>query len=247
MTDPKQRFSDRAANYARYRPGYPKAVLGLLEAECGLASEWTVADVASGTGQLAGLFLKNGNRVFGVEPNEEMRRAGESHLGNHPSFTSVAGTAEATTLDDGSVDLVVAGHAFHWFDPGPTRAEFARISRSPGWVALLWNELREDATTFLTAYECLIRTYKTEEYKPFEMEEEVRSFFGQFSASVLGHRQTFDLDGLRGRLLSSSYVPDEGQPGHGAMMHDLEEVFNAYQESGRVSIEYDTLVFYGRL
>lgn len=247
MTDPKQRFSDRAANYARYRPGYPKEVLGLLEAECGLTSEWTIADVASGTGQLAGLFLENGNRVFGVEPNEEMREAGESHLGSHPSFTSVAGTAEATTLDDGSVDLVVAGHAFHWFDPGPTRAEFARISGPPGWVALLWNELREDATPFLTAYERLIRAHKTEEYKPFEREEEVRSFFGQFSASVLGHRQTFDLDGLRGRLLSSSYVPDEGQPGHGAMVRDLEEVFNAYQESGRVSIEYDTLVYHGRL
>ncbi len=249
MTDPRQRFSNRAGNYAEYRPGYPRSVLDLLETECGLTESSVVADIASGTGLLSGLFLGYGNRVFGVEPNDEMRLAGERSLETCPGFTSVAGTAEANTLDAGAVDFVVVGHAFHWFDPGPTRAEFTRILRPGGWVALLWNEQRTDATPFLAAYESLIQRYKTERYKPFDMQSEVRSFFAPkpFENRIFENLQTFGLDGLKGRLLSSSYVPDKGQPGHEAMMEELEGIFWDHQENGRVIVEYDTLVYYGRL
>ena len=249
MTDSKERFSSRVENYVRYRPGYPRAVLDLLRSECGLTSESVVADVASGTGHLSELFLKNGNRVYGVEPNTEMREAGERRLERYEHFTSVAGPAEGTTLEVGSVDFVLIGQAFHWFDPDAARAEFVRILQPGGWVALLWNEMREGATPFMEAYERLIREYKTEEYKPFDLPGEVRSFFGPgaFEARSFEHRQTFDLDGLKGRLLSSSYVPDAGHPGYDAMTEDLEEVFRIHQESERVDIEYETLAYYGRL
>ena len=103
MNDQTQRFSGRVENYARFRPSYPHAVLGFLETECGLTSAF-VADVGSGTGILSGKFLENGNRVFGVEPNDGMREAGERLLRRYPNFTNVAGTAEATTLEDGSVE-----------------------------------------------------------------------------------------------------------------------------------------------
>lgn len=249
MTDPKQRFSSRVEKYSRYRPGYPKAVLKLLETECGLTEGSIVADVASGTGLLAELFLENGNRVFGVEPNDEMRRAGERHLERHGSFASVAGTAEATTLDGGSVDFVVVGQAFHWFEPASTRSEFARILKPGGWVALLWNDPRRDATPFLAAYERLLQSYKTEEYKEFDLEGEVGAFFGMggYGCRVFRHRQTFDLAGLEGRVLSSSYVPDVGEPGYSAMMDELERVFKMHEEDGLVAIEYETQVYYGRL
>ncbi len=127
MTDPTRRFSGRVENYARYRPGYPGEVLDLLRQRCGLTEDSEIADVGSGTGALARLFLENGNRVFGVEPNAEMRGAGERLLRRYGRFTSVAARAEDTTLTEGSVDLVTAGQAFHWFDLGPTRREFARI------------------------------------------------------------------------------------------------------------------------
>ncbi|MBA2441884.1 MAG: class I SAM-dependent methyltransferase [Rubrobacter sp.] len=135
--DPTQRFSSRAGDYARYRPSYPQAVLGVLREECGLTGASVVADVGSGTGILSRLFLKNGNRVFGVEPNREMREAGERLLGGYASFTSVPGTAEATTLRNGSVDLVTAGQAFHWFQAEETRREFARVLRPGGWAVLI--------------------------------------------------------------------------------------------------------------
>ena len=247
--DPRRRFSTRVENYARYRPGYPLEVLETLRAGCGFDRSSVVADIASGTGLLSELFLQNGNRVYGVEPNDEMREAGDLYLAGYPLFTSVGGAAEETTLDDESVDLAVVGHAFHWFDVRRTREEFSRILRPGGCAALLWNELRHDASPFMDDYECLIRRHKTEEYEDFDRGEGIRTFFEPepFREHVFRHSQGFDLDALRGRLLSSSYVPDAGQPGHEAMMRELEEVFRANERDGEVAFEYETLVYLGHL
>ena len=249
MADPKERFSTRAENYARYRPGYPREVLDLLRAECGFSRSSVVADVASGTGLLSELFLRNGNRVYGVEPNDEMREAGERYLAGYPLFASVRGTAEETTLDEGSVDVVVVGHAFHWFDVPGARTEFARVLRPGGSVVLLWNELRHGASAFVDAYERLIRRHKTQEYEDFDREGGIRALFAPepFGERALHHSQRFDLAGLRGRLLSSSYVPDAGQPGYEALMRELKDVFRAHARGGEVAFEYETLVYYGRL
>ena len=158
-TDPTRRFSSRVDNYIKYRPGYPSAVIDTLASECGLTEQLIVADVGSGTGILSELFLKHGNPVFGVEPNREMREAGERRLKQYPNFTSVNGTAEATTLPDRSMDFITAGQAFHWFDRIQTRKEFTRILKGGGWVALIWNDRHIDTSPFLCAYEDLLRQY----------------------------------------------------------------------------------------
>ncbi len=252
MTDPTQRFTGRVENYARYRPSYPRAVLDLLETRCGLTSASVVADVGSGTGILSELLLENGTRVFGVEPNDEMREAGERRLERYPRFTGVAGTAEATTLDDAGVDFVTAGQAFHWFDVERSRAEFGRILKPGGWVIVIWNARRRDTAPFLAAYERLLREHGTD----YEQVEHGRSaagmvdeFFGSggYETATFDNAQTLDLDGLNGRLLSSSYVPGPGEPGSEAMLRDVEELFRQHQTDGRVTIEYDTKVYYGRL
>ncbi len=152
-TDSKERFSNRVEDYVRYRPGYPRAVLDLLREECGFAPESVVADIGSGTGILTQMLLENGNVVYGVEPNAEMRAAGESLLQRYARFRSVAGSAEATTLPDASVDFVFVGQAFHWFEPKAARAEFERVLKPRGWVAVIWNERKKDATAFLREYE----------------------------------------------------------------------------------------------
>jgi ubiquinone/menaquinone biosynthesis C-methylase UbiE len=252
MRDPRQRFTGRVESYARYRPSYPRAVLELLAAECGLTSASVVADVGSGTGILSELFLENGNRVIGIEPNEGMRAAGERLIGDHPRFTSVAGSAESTTLEDACVDFLIAGQAFHWFDPERARTEFERILKPTGWVALVWNVRRKGATLFLAAYEKLLLTHGTD-YAEFGHHEGVarmvQEFFGSdtFETRTFDNRQTFELDGLKGRLSSSSYVPGPGQPGHEAMMREAESTFRAHETEGKVTFEYDTKVYYGRL
>ena len=250
--DPTSRFSSRVANYVKYRPGYPREVLGLLEEECGLTKGSAVADVGSGTGILSELFLKNGNRVYGVEPNRGMREAGERLLAGYPNFESVDGRAEATTLADGSVDFVTAGQALHWFDLKAARREFGRVLKPGGWTVVIWNERRTEGTPFLEAYEQLLLTYGTD-YKEvshkYNEDTLIRPFFGgdEVRLRKFDNDQTFDFDGLRGRLMSASYVPEPGHENFEPMMRELAALFDGHARAGRVRVEYETLVYYGRL
>jgi len=228
-------------------------VLELLRQRCGLTENSEIADIGSGTGALARLFLENGNRVFGVEPNPEMRMAGERLLRRYGRFTSVAARAEATTLRDGSVGFVTAGQAFHWFDPGPTRCEFARILKPGGIVALIWNTRRKEGEPFLAGYEQLLRAHGTDYREVYHgrrgSRESIRDFFhpDPVEEATFENRQAFDLEGLAGRLLSSSYVPGEGEPGHLEMMKAGRRLFEEHQTDGSVVLKYDTQVFFGPL
>lgn len=249
--DPTTRFSNRVADYVKYRPGYPQAVLTVLRSVIGLETSHVVADVGSGTGLSARLFLENGNQVFGVEPNGPMRQAAEETLGCSDRFRSVDGSAEATELAAESIDVVVAAQAFHWFDRDAVRKEWSRILRPEGWVVLLWNERRLDASPFLRAYEQLLVEHSTD-YAAIRHEnvtaDLIRAFLPRdYSRHVVDNEQVFDLEGLKGRLLSSSYVPASGDPRHPAMIADLREIFDAHCSSGRVIIEYDTAIHTGRL
>lgn len=251
--DSTQRFSGRVENYVRHRPGYPQAVVDLLRERCGLDRSAVVADVGSGTGFLSRLFLENGNRVFGVEPNREMREAGKKFLAGYERFTSVAATAEETTLADGSVDFLAAGQAFHWFDPARTKTEFARIIKPDGWVVLVWNERHKNGTPFLEDYERLLEIHGTD-YKEVGHgrrgnADEAREFFYPDAVDVVtfDNEQVFDLEGLKGRLLSSSYVPSEGEPGYAEMSNELGRIFHLHKRKDTVTVEYDTRVYLGRL
>src|SRR5580658_1022960 len=251
VTNPTQRFSSRVDNYVRFRPGYPPEVLELLKSECGLTPDSVIADIASGTGIFTRMLAENGNRVFGVEPNDEMRRAGERLLESYSGFTSIAGTAEATTLADHSVDIVTAAQAAHWFDREKARREFVRILKPGGWLALLWNERRTDSTPFLREYEHLLLAYGTD-YREVRHERttaEIADFFSPspFRSSVSEMRQEVDCAGLEGRLLSSSYTPTSDEANYDAMLRELRRIFDAHQIDDRVSLDYNTLVYYGRL
>jgi SAM-dependent methyltransferase len=246
-----QRFSSRVDNYVRYRPGYPAEVLQLLGEKCSLTPQSIVADIGSGTGALSRMFLENGNHVFAVEPNAAMRKSGEQQLTGYSKLVSVDGTAESTTLPEHSVDLVAAAQAAHWFDGKRARSEFSRILKPGGWVALIWNERRTQSTPFLLAYEKLLVDYGTD-YQEVRHERTTAAIDGFFSpspfhASNFEMIQQFDYEGLEGRLLSSSYTPQAGQPGYKPMLAELRRIFDQFQANGRVSLDYDTRVFYGRL
>ena len=247
--DPTTRFSDRVANYQKHRPGYPADILSLLARDCGLTRNSVVADIGSGTGLLTELFCRNGNRVYGVEPNRPMREAGEQYLAAFPNFTSVEGTAEATTLDGSSVDIATAGQAFHWFDIALARREFRRILKMNGWAVLVWNERRLHASPFLEAYENLLHQFGTD-YKQVQQEYDVSDlpdFFGHslYRTASFPNFQDFDQEGLRGRILSASYMPAEDDPNYAPMLREIERVFREHQREGRVRMEYDTRVYYG--
>lgn len=252
MLDSTKRFSSRVENYIKYRPGYPSAVIDLLATKCGLTTDSVIADIGSGTGILTELFLKHGNPVFGVEPNREMREAAERLLAKYPRFTSINGTAEATTLQANSIEFITAGQAFHWFNREKAYAEFIRILKPCGWVVLIWNDRQVDTHPFLAAYENLLKTYGTDYetvgHKHVETDD-VRAFFGDgnFDRAVFPSSQHFDFDGLRGRLMSSSYAPEPGHPKHQPMLTALREIFDRHQVGAKVAFNYDTTVYYGHL
>ncbi len=251
VKDSTQRFSSRVGNYVRYRPAYPAAVLDLLKNDCGLTAASVIADIASGTGIFTRMLLENGNHVFGVEPNADMRHAGEEFLGAYSQFSSVAGTAEATTLADHSIDLITAAQAAHWFDREQARREFIRICRPGGWTVLLWNERRTGSTPFLRDYEQLLLEYGTD-YQEVRYErtiQQIETFFAPslFQLRIFDYQQDFDYPALEGRLLSSSYTPQAGDARNTPMLRELRTIFEARQLNDRVTFEYDTRVYYGRL
>jgi ubiquinone/menaquinone biosynthesis C-methylase UbiE len=210
-----------------------------------------IADVGSGTGILSEMLLRNGNTVFGVEPNAQMRSSAEKLLSNYRQFKSIAGTAEATTLDSHSMDIVTAAQAFHWFDRTRARVEFARILKPKGWVALMWNERRLDRTPFLRAYEQLMLHYGTdyEKVRHENVTGQIADFFAPkvFRQASFENIQTFDFESLLGRVLSSSYTPHPDQPSFQPMIGSLRQVFEEHQRHGTIAFEYDTRVYYGRL
>lgn len=251
VKDATQRFSSRVDNYVRYRPGYPASILDLLKNECVLTPDSVIADIASGTGIFTRMLLENGNRVFGVEPNNEMRRAGEEFLRKWPAFVSVAGTAEATTLPDYSVDLITAAQAAHWFDRVKARQEFIRILKPGSCAVLLWNERRTGSTPFLREYEHLLLTYGTDyhEVRHERTTAQIAEFFAPspFRSCAFEMRQDVDYSALEGRLLSSSYTPTPDHANYEPMLRELRRIFEAHQIHHNVSLEYNTLVYYGQL
>lgn len=250
---PTTRFSDRVDDYVRYRPGYPRETISDIREVCDARSGATIADIGCGTGILARPFLELGYRVFGVEPNRPMREAAERALGRFPGFSSLDGSAEDTGLPDRSVDLVLAGQAFHWFDPARARAEFLRVLRNPAWVALLWNDRVAPAPSgFAAGYEQLLLEFGTD-YRAVDHrrvdEGRLRRFFGHddFVRSARPNRQVFDRTGLRGRTASASYMPGPGQPGYDAWTRELDRLFERFQQDEKVTMEQETKMFAGKI
>ncbi len=247
-----QRFSDRVADYVRYRPGYPAALLDWLRRDHGLSPSWVVADVGAGTGISSRLFLEAGNAVIAVEPNAAMRAAAVEALGASPRFRAVGAPAEATSLPDASVDLVVAAQAWHWFEPGAVRREWGRILRPGGLALVVWNSRRTGGTPFLDGYEQLLREHATDYAAVAERyadEPTMRAWFaaGFRDTRTFENRQVLDLEGLRGRLLSSSYAPRAGHPGHEPMLDALGRLFERTSSGGQVTFEYRTRTYLGTL
>jgi SAM-dependent methyltransferase len=201
---------------------------------------------------LAEIFLDNGNRVIGVEPNLEMRVAGEKYLAGRPNFSAIDGSAESTNLESGSVDFVVAGQAFHWFRPPEARMEFARILKPGGWAVLVWHDRDIESTPFLKAYEAFIRRhsidYEQITHKYLAGYDALQRFFAPNELKLIKqhNQQQLDFDGLRGRLLSSSYIPKSGER-YETMLQELPELFSNHASDDRVALEYDTKIYCGHL
>jgi SAM-dependent methyltransferase len=257
MSDQSARFSGRVGDYVKVRPSYPEGVLDVLRAECGLAPGRVVCDLGSGTGLFTKLLLESGATVDAVEPNDEMRAAAERMLDETPGFRSVAGRAEATTLPDGSVDLVTAAQAFHWFDVEATKREMRRILRATregaaANVALVWNDRELEADAFHREYEELL-VRRCPKYRELQGKADTVDKFdallgaGLWTRRTVANEQRLDREGLIGRLSSSSYAPRPGDPTHDETFAELGAIFDRHAVNGEVAMRYATIVILGRI
>lgn len=251
--DPKKRFSSRVERYIKFRPSYPKEIIPFLKEKHILSNNSVIADIGSGTGILSELFLKEGNKVYGVEPNRDMRKAGEVQLSKYSNFISIKGSAEYSSLDPKSVDIITVGQAFHWFDLEKTRMEFSRILKPNGWVVLIWNRRDNQKNEFLKDYEKFIKKYGTDYKYVKKRMLDYQKFFGgdhveiSYRVQKFYNSQIFDYEGLEGRALSTSYIPLDDHPSFNSMIMDLKKLFKKHQQNGLVKFEYNTAVIYGRL
>ena len=245
-----RRFTVRADDYAKYRPGYPQGIIGILEGEVGFNKNQTVADIGSGTGLLTRLFLENGNRVFGIEPNSRMRHHAQKNLSSFRRFVSVEGTAEHTNLRARSIDLVVIGQALHWFDPDMTAAELFRISRPEGSLCIAYNERRRGSKVMYAFQDIIDRNEGMRKKLPNVGVRFSRRFFEdrKLSRFILPNEQTLNFEGLMGRLLSGSHMPTRDEPGRfWKLERDARRLFDGFQENGQIRLLYDTRLFAGRV
>ncbi|HEY3781594.1 MAG TPA: class I SAM-dependent methyltransferase [Fimbriimonadaceae bacterium] len=249
--DPKERFSCRVANYVKYRPSYPAAAIEVLRTDCGLKPGADVADIGSGTGILTTLLIKAGATVYAIEPNAGMRGAAKQGI-TDSRFHSVDASAEHTTLPNASIDLITAGQAFHWFDQDGAKTEFKRVLKPGGWVALIWNDRASGGSPFMEQYEDLLHKFSPEYAEVCHRNLEAQQlapFFkdSQMQTATMPYILPMNYEELEGRLLSSSYTPQEGELGHEAMLDRLKQIFEATAVNGKVEFVYETMVFYGQM
>jgi ubiquinone/menaquinone biosynthesis C-methylase UbiE len=252
-TDSTKRFTDRVANYVKYRPGYPPDVITYLEKECHLNSDSVIADVGAGTGIFTKLLLEKDYKVYAVEPNDAMREEADRQLTHFNSYHSMIGTADKTGLSAQSIDLIVCAQAFHWFNTSETKAEFQRILKSGGQAALIWNNRDVEADAFAEAYDELLKTLSGGDYEcinhqnlsPADFERFYKD--GQYTLTKFPNQQVFDFEHLAGRAFSSSYVPAEDTEAGKAFKEKLKTIFDTYQRDGKVIFRYDTEVYLGNV
>jgi ubiquinone/menaquinone biosynthesis C-methylase UbiE len=250
-TTSKNRFSDRVANYVKYRPGYPDDLIDFIVQQTNLSGDKIIADIGSGTGISAKLFLEKNYTLYGVEPNEPMRQAAEEYLRPFPKFQSINGSAENTNLPGNCIDLIICAQAFHWFNNRETKNEFIRIAKENASLTLIWND-RKANEPFQQAYEKVIQDFSIDYNEVTHRnisEEQVRSFFHPHPVAIktFYYAQQFDWEGFLGRVVSSSYMPDEKHPNYPQMKEALADIYHTFNKDGFVTFAYDTKLYFGKI
>ena len=247
-----ERFSLKADDYERYRPHYPLSIIQYLKDKINLNSDWVIADIGSGTGISTKLFIENNNTVYAIEPNEAMRQKAEQLFEGNHKFISINATAESTSLKNNSIDMIIAGQAFHWFDRDKTKKEFERIAKRNAWLMLFWN-VRDMNEGFAADYEMLLLAYG-KDYKEVKrsnvMKKEIMDDFFHpcnYETVEFENNQLMDYQLVEGRLLSASYIPSKQEANYNLMLEDLRSLFNKHANNGKLLLKNTTQIYLGKI
>ena len=247
-----EKFTGKAEVYAKYRPNYPHVYIEYLISEACLNEDSIIADIGSGTGILTGQLLERGYTVIGLEPNDDMRTVAEQTLMTDSHFISIKASAENTTLNDNSIDLVTVAQAFHWFDMEPFRVECQRILKQDGRVALVWNS--RDGSSDLNKESAEVCKKYCPNFKGFSggMKETpiaVQQFFkdGKYDLKYFRNDLQINLNGFLGRYLSASYSPKKTDEEYHPFITALSKLFEKYSNNGQIVIPNITRSYLGKV
>lgn len=244
--DNTERFTEKAAFYDQARPSYALEFISWLAGRYALAPGKVVADIGSGTGKLADLLVKSGCLVYGVEPNDAMRRAGEANLAAAENFISLKASAEHTTLPDSSVDLVTVGQAFHWFDFSAFRNECRRVLKNPQAIVLVWNirVANEQAQETAELLHRFCPRFTGFGGGAAALADQIDWFFdSDVAARHFANDLRYDREGFIARTCSGSYAPDEREEGYAAFVAALSELFDKFAVDGVMTIANETVAY----
>jgi SAM-dependent methyltransferase len=250
--NPTTRFSGRVEAYRRYRSRYSREIIPLLEERCDLKRESVIADIGAGTGMLAELFLENGNSVFAVEPNAEMRAACQELAPIYPRLTCIDGAAGESGLPDHSVDFVTAGRALHWFDQINARREFLRILRTDGWVVLASLGPRRRPEAVNREYQTILREHGLDYARlrdRYDADSSASRLFAscEFQKIEFTERKEMTYEELEGHALSLSVTPQPSDPRFPAMQEALRGYFARHESGGKMQMPMNCTIHFGHL
>jgi len=247
-----ENFTEKADIYAKYRPHYPIEYINYLFSANKLKEDQIVADIGSGTGIFSLQMLEKGLNVMGVEPNDDMRKLAEQSLKRFSRYTSIKATAENTTLEGESIDLVTVAQAFHWFDKKAFKIECQRILKQKANVALVWNS--RDLTNPIIKEIAEICQKTCPNFKGFsggmeESPEMFNCFFkeGKYEFKKYQNDLKYDYEGFLGRNLSASYAPKENDKEYKRFVFLLSELFERYSENGNIVLQNITRSYLGNV
>ena len=242
------KFTGKAENYEKFRPSYPIEILNSFY-DYNLNQNSIIADIGSGTGKLTKIFLENGNIVYAVEPNDDMRNMAISTLNEYKNFISIKGSAEITTLQNKIIDFVTVGQAFHWFNPLKALDEFKRILKNNGVLALVWNN-GKTSSAFMQEYENILDNIKNHNNKNHRdiSDETIEKYYSKdYKKLTVENIHELNFNEILGRVLSSSCSPKENTKEYYETRNLLKEIFNKYKQNDKIIIEYETVIYIGRL
>ena len=243
------KFNHRAENYAKFRPSYPKACVEFIHRLTGKGRN-VIADIGAGTGKMTELLLEQGDIVYAVEPNAEMRQQAEELLGSNKNFHSVSKAAENTSLRADSVDLLVCAEAYHWFDNENTILEFRRILKADGYGVLLWNNVGDNLYEKENG-ELYQKYAKKDSWSTISTpkEERAKNLFGEGNYQKITFENPIlqPWEGFLGGALSASFAPQPGEENYEAYESGLRNIFNQYARDGLIETKFITTCYYGRL
>lgn len=247
--DHMNKFTGKSSAYTLSRPGYAKGLFEYLVCDLEVNKQTVIADIGSGTGKLSQDLLKVAGIVYCVEPNDEMRQVAESLLSNQEGFISVKGTAEQTTLMDKSVDFILVGQAFHWFDANSFKLECQRILKETGKVILIWNSWIRDSEVIMKYHE-LFQMF-CPSFKGFSGGLESRKicefFENQYETKRVANHLVFNKESFINRARSASYSLIEGDEKFEDYMEALEKFFEKYAVDGILTMPNETVWYVGEV